>query len=422
MPHIPRDKTLDSTLSFARDGYLFIMNRCDRYRSDLFQTRLLLRKSICMRGEEAARLFYDEGRFERSGVAPARVQETLFGRRGVQGLDGAPHCRRKEMFLSLMSTEAIARLADLSAGQWRAYATKWAKQEQVVLLDEACEILCRAVCMWAGVPLVESDVSKRTRDFAAMIEAGAAVGPRHWRGRRARNRAEKWIGGLVEDVRTHQLAPAENCALHTITWHRDLQGQLLDKRIAAVELINVLRPTVAIAWYVTFAAVALHQYPQCRQRLLAAEEGYLECFVQEVRRFYPFFPAVAARTRKEFEWKGYRFPAGIRVLLDLYGTDHDARLWDRPDAFVPERFRQWNGSAFNFIPQGGGNHRTDHRCPGEWITIELMKVAAAFMSAGMQYEVPQQDLRISLSRIPAIPNSRFVIRNVRLPSTGGQSE
>lgn len=409
----PSDKTLDSTLPFARDGYLFVTKRCDRYRTDLFQTRLLLRKSICMRGEDAARLFYDEGRFERSGVAPVRVQETLFGRGGLQGSDGAAHRWRKEMFLSLMSAQAISRLGELSAMQWRAYAAKWEEQEQIVLLDEACEILCRAVCEWAGVPLAELEVTKRARDFAAMIDAGAAIGLRHWRGRWARNRAEKWIGGIVEDVRNHRLAPDEGSALHMIAFHRDRQGQLLNERIAAVELINVLRPTVAVAWYVTFAALALHQYPECRQRIAAAQEGYLECFVQEVRRFYPFFPVVAARTRHEFEWKGYRLPGRTRVLLDLYGTDHDTRLWDRPDAFVPERFRHWDGSAFNFIPQGGGSHRNGHRCPGEWITIELMKVAAEFLSARIQYEVPQQDLRISLSRIPALPNSRFLIRNVR---------
>src|SRR3546814_19660573 len=116
----PSDKTLDSTLPFARDGYLFVTKRCDRYRTDLFQTRLLLRKSICMRGEDAARLFYDEGRFERSGVAPVRVQETLFGRGGVQGSDGAAHRWRKEMFLSLMSAQAISRLGELSAKIGRA--------------------------------------------------------------------------------------------------------------------------------------------------------------------------------------------------------------------------------------------------------------------------------------------------------------
>src|SRR3546814_21096223 len=90
--------------------------------------------------------------------------------------------------------------------QWRAYAAKWEEQEQIVLLDEACEILCRAVCEWAGVPLAELEVTKRARDFAAMSDAGAAIGLRHWSGRWARNRAEKWIGGIAEEVRNHRLA------------------------------------------------------------------------------------------------------------------------------------------------------------------------------------------------------------------------
>src|SRR3546814_12288022 len=98
-----------------------------------------------------------------------------------------------------------------------------------------------------------------------------------------------------------------------------------------------------------------------------------------VRRFYPFFPAVAALVRREFEWRGYHFPSGRRVILDLYGTNHDARTWNASEAFRPERFREWDESPFNFIPQGGGDHNVNHRCPAEWITIRLMKQASEFL-------------------------------------------
>lgn len=414
MHEMPRDSVPDSTFSFARDGYLFITKRCATLGTDLFRSRLMLQPTIFMRGEGAARLFYDNEKFERAGVAPSRLKETLFGQGGVQGLDGTSHRCRKGMFLSLMSSERIASLAELSMEQWHRYAANWEHQNEVVLFDEVCEILCRAVCAWSGIPLLESKIRNRTNDFVAMIDAGAAFGPRHWRGRLARNRAEHWIESLVEDVRTHRLVVDEACALYAIAWHRDMSGELLDKRIAAVELINVVRPTVAVAWYVMFAAMALHQHTECRERLLMAEPDYLECFVQEVRRFYPFFPVVAARTRREFEWEGYRFPKGERVLLDLYGTNHDPRLWDGPDTFAPERFCQRNRSPFRFIPQGGGEYLDGHRCPGEWITVELMKVAVVFLSKSLQYNVPGQNLRIHLSRIPALPSSRFVIRNVRL--------
>ena len=72
-------------------------------------------------------------------------------------------------------------------------------------------------------------------------------------------------------------------------------------------------------------------------------------FVQEVRRFFPFFPAVAGRVRETFEWRGYRFDRGTHVMLDLHGTNHDSRVWREPDAFRPERFLQWDGSPSNLF-------------------------------------------------------------------------
>ncbi len=410
---IPRDALPDSTLAFAMRGYTFISQRCRRYRSDLFQTRLLFQKTICMLGEEAATIFYDNDRFERKGAAPPRLQATLVGRGGVQGLDGETHRRRKEMFMSLMTPGGIERLAEMSAAQWRAYGAKWQRMREVVLLHEAREILCRAVCAWAGVPLDEAEVKRRTGELAAMIDAAGGLGLRYWRGRQARKRAEKWIGALVEDVRNQKRATDEGSALHVIAWHRTSDGELLDIHTAAVEVLNVLRPTVAIARFIVFGALALHQHPQCREKIRAVKDDYLQLFVQEVRRFYPFFPAVAARVRTDFEWKGYAFPKGVHAILDLYGTDHDARIWERPEEFRPERFREWNGSAFNFIPQGGGDHFAGHRCAGEWITIELMKGALQFLSRSIEYDVPKQDLRVSLSRMPTMPKSEFVMTKVR---------
>lgn len=35
------------------------------------------------------------------------------------------------------------------------------------------------------------------------------------------------------------------------------------------------------------------------------------------------------------------------------------------------------------------------------------------LAAEMTYVVPRQDLRVDLSRVPAVPASRFVIRRVR---------
>jgi fatty-acid peroxygenase len=140
---------------------------------------------------------YERGR---SGAAPKRVQKTLFGVDAIQTMDSEAHIHRKLLFMSLMTPPHQKRLAELTTEQWQASISKWEGAEKVVLFDEAKGILCRIACDWAGVPLQESEVKMRADDFSAMVDAFGAVGPRHWKGRRARARAEEWIREVIENV------------------------------------------------------------------------------------------------------------------------------------------------------------------------------------------------------------------------------
>ncbi|MCL7460132.1 cytochrome P450 [Micromonospora echinofusca] len=412
MATIPTERSPDSSVAFLRDGYRFVGRRCDRHGTDIFQARLLLEPTICLRGRPAAELFYDPERFVRAGAMPKRAQRTLTGRGGVQGLDGTEHADRKAMFMSIMTPAAVRHLGQLFDDEWRARVPAWEAGGPVVLYDEIARMLTRTVCAWAGVPLAGSEVHRRTAELHAMIEGPAALGPSHWRGLWGRRRGERWMGQVVERERAGTLPAPEGSALRVIAEHRDDRGRLLPRRIAAVELLNVLRPTVAVDRFVVFAALALHDHPGWRQRVRESDEA-TGSFVQEVRRYYPFFPVAAARVRRSFDWQGYHFPRGRRVLLDLYGTNHHPGLWPEPERFLPERFTGWRGDPFALVPQGGGEHLTGHRCAGEWITIELMKRAVTNLTTTMRYDVPPQNLALSLRSMPALPPSGFLITNVR---------
>jgi len=226
-------------------------------------------------------------------------------------------------------------------------------------------------------------------------------------------RCERWTAGLIDEVRSGRLAPGEETALHVVAMHEDLSGNLLPPSIAAVELLNILRPTVAIARFVTFGGLALHEHAQCRQPIMDGDNDYLDRFVQEVRRFYPFFPFLAAYVRRDFDWNGYHFPQGRKVMLDLYGTNHDARMWHVPGEFRPQRFTAEEIGEFNFVPNGGGDYRLNHRCPGEWITVALMKQALHLLTTAISYQVPPQDLAVKVTQMPTLPTSAFIISDVR---------
>jgi len=413
MPEILRDPSFDSTLDVLREGYPFLLNRSSRFDSDIFQIRLMGMKAICLHGPEAAQLFYDPTHFIRTGAVPRRVQTTLMGLDAIQTRDNGEHRCRKEMFMSLMGEESRQRLLQLLAAQWQHYAQRWEQQKRVVLFKEVQEILCRATCTWAGVPLPEDEVRTRVRDFGAMVDGFGGVGPRHWRGKQARSRGEKWMRNVVRAIRAGELHPQEGTAAHTVAWHREPDGELFDVQMAAIELLNATRPIVAIATYITFAAMALHEYPPYRQMLRSQTEDYAELFVQEVRRYFPFTPFLGAIVRNDFMWHGFEFPKGTLVLLDVYGTNRDERWWQDPEVFWPDRFRQWQENAFDFIPQGGGDFLTGHRCAGEWITIDVLKQAVQFLNDGLTYNVPPQDLRYDLTRMPTLPASGFVLTDVR---------
>ena len=409
MDRMPRDERLEASFALKRDPYGFLSTRARELGSDVFTARILLRETICMTGPDAARLFYDSRYFERAGAAPSALQKTLFGRGGVQGLDGSDQALRKQLFLSIVPPSQVAELGERMVRAWRRAAESWRERKRVELYGELQEVLTRAVCAWAGVPLSERSAARRTRQLGALFDQAGAFGLGHLYARFARAASERWLADLIVAVRAEYFAVREGTALRRIADHRTSDGRLLDPRVAAVELLNVLRPTVAVSLFLVFVAHALHEHPEAADTLRAGRAGDADRFIQEVRRFYPFFPAVPARVRRDFHWRGYAFRAGTRVLLDLYGINHDPRVWGDPEVFRPARFRAGDPGPWAFVPQGGGDVRTGHRCPGEGIAVELMRRGLHFLLYELDYTVPDQDLRIDRTRLPALPRSRFLI-------------
>lgn len=411
---IPHEEGMDNTLKLLREGYLFILNRRYRLNCDVFETRLLGKKAICMGGKEAAEIFYDTEKFKREGAAPNRLQQTLFGKESIQSMDGESHRHRKDKFMSVMSSNNLTRLKEILNTQWEMATNKWGQEKQIVFYEEIQHLLCRTACEWAGVPVLETEWIPLANDLAAMYESPAAIGPDHWKGRMARNRVEKWLQEIVIKVRDGQIQPLASTALNQFSWHRQINGELLDVETVSVEVINILRPIVAISVFINFTLLALYHYPDEKKKLESDNDGQLNTmFIQEVRRFYPFFPFIAARVRQDFIWKNHLFEENTLTLLDLYGTNHDPKVWENPNVFTPQRFENWKGSPFGFIPQGGGDYFNGHRCAGEWVTMEVMKESLDYLVNKVVFDIPEQDLSYSMVSIPSIPKSNIIIENVK---------
>ena len=119
---------------------------------------------------------------------------------------------------------------------------------------------------------------------------------------------------------------------------------------------------------------------------MAAFDDVQARFEHELRRWYPFAPLLAGRLRKPLPWPGGRMRRGDFIVLDIVGTNRDPAIWDDPDEFRPERFLDEAGSVvepgvLDYVPHGGGDTRTGHRCPGEPSAAALLEVTLRRLSA-----------------------------------------
>ncbi|CAD7041693.1 cytochrome P450 [Pseudorhizobium endolithicum] len=409
---IPHDGAFDATWSLLREGYEFIPNRCSRLGSDIFRTRLMLRQAVCLQGPDAARFIYESPGLTRRGSMPQTTLRLLQDKGSVQQLDGEAHRHRKGLFIGLlMEPDTVATLEAIFREEWIGRLPEWERREWVSLFDEANLILTRSVCRWAGVPM--SDDRFATAALTRMVEYAGHMRPATLSSLWQRRRMEGHVRRCIEQVRKGDLCMGHSLPLRRIADFRDFSGAPLEPDIAAVETINILRPVVAVGRYIAFAALLLHRHPEWHQRFRDGDEKMLEGFAEEVRRISPFFPFVGARAVEEVEWRGYRFPSGQWFLLDLYGTLSDGRFFPRSEDFRPERAISWRDQDCTFIPQGAGSAPTTHRCPGEMITVGLIRQAVRLLCRSMDYNVPRQDLEVRMNRIPALPESGFTISGIK---------
>jgi len=402
---LPRDGAPDSTLALLREGYRFSPNRCARLQSDAFTARIMGRKAVCLTGPRGVRLLYGPEGLTRRGAMPPTVLRLLQDKASVQQLDGAAHRHRKALFMTLLVQEDAARvLADAFA---RAWAAQLLADGETCVLDSASDTLARVACDWAGFgPQISQDPDLRKALYQMSARAGS-VGPGMVGALMRRRRVERQLARALPDL-------PQGCPAQRVVAFRE-NGAPLPTDVAVVEILNLLRPIVAVGRYIAFAARRLAIDPEWRQSLAGAESAWIDQFCEEVRRTSPFFPLTGAVTTRPLTHEGLDLPQGQWVLADLWGTLQSPAAFPMPDDFHPSRQLGWRAPGDNFVPQGGGDAATTHRCPGERVTVALMAAAVRVLCGALRWDLPEQDLGVALNRMPAAPASGVLLARIREP-------
>jgi cytochrome P450 len=174
---------------------------------------------------------------------------------------------------------------------------------------------------------------------------------------------------------------------------RDEDGEPMTDGELRDELVTLLlagheTTATSVAW----AIERLVRHPDKLARLVAeidagddgGAESYMTAVVNETLRVRPVVPIVARMLTQVLEVDGYALPAGTRVTPSIYLTNRNARVYEHPAEFRPERFTQNGPETFAWIPFGGGIRR----CIGASFAQLEMRLMLATMLRDLHPSLP----------------------------------
>jgi cytochrome P450 len=116
--------------------------------------------------------------------------------------------------------------------------------------------------------------------------------------------------------------------------------------------------------------------------------SYLNAVVDETLRIRPINPETQRRLAKPWKLGEWQLPTGVTVCVNQVLLHFDPELWDRPEAFDPERFMGQPPSASIYAPFGGGNRR----CLGATFARYEAAIVLGTILREYEFELLDQDI------------------------------
>ncbi len=293
--------------------------------------------------------------------------------------------------------QAMVAYADQMRRDWRDGAT----------LDLSHEMM-RLTLSIAGKTLFDVDVQSRAGEvgramndvmesfwitmtpFAGAIEH-LPIGPMH-RAKVARRRLDALIYGMIEERRTTARDRGDLLSMLILAQDEDDGSRMTDKQVRDEAMTIFLAGHETTANALTWTWYLLSQSPETEARLFAEVDRVLggrlptigdlpalplvERVVTEAMRLYPPAWVVGRRAIHPYTIGDYVAPARSIFLMSQWVVHRDARFYDQPDCFRPERWTPEFKMAlpkFAYFPFGGG----PRQCIGEsFAWMELVLVVA----------------------------------------------
>ncbi|KAK8943007.1 Premnaspirodiene oxygenase [Platanthera zijinensis] len=120
---------------------------------------------------------------------------------------------------------------------------------------------------------------------------------------------------------------------------------------------------------------------------------YLQMVIKETLRLHPPVPLLLFRENQEIcKVMEYEIPLKTTVMINMWAITRDAKYWDDPNIFWPERFEastvDFRGSHFEFAPFGAGRRM----CPGMQFGLSTVELVLAYLLYYFDWQCLEKEL------------------------------
>lgn len=323
------------------------------------------------------------------GLLTANGDDWRRARRLIQPAFARP---RLAAYADVMVEHAARLAADWRAGEVRDLAS-----EMVAL---TLGIVCETLFGQAATPQADAigAAMDQVQDSLTALDLLPAwvPTPLHRRTERARRVLDDAVLGLVRDRRA--AGGGGDDLLGALVAAADEEGAI-DDRLLRDQLVTLFlagheTTSLALTWAIQLLVANPEAMATLRAesaRVLGARAAtladlealpYLGQVLDETMRLYPPAYAIPRLARAEAEIGGYRLEPGAEIIVWVYHLQRDARWFDDPNAFRPERFAADAGGLAHpqaYMPFGAGQRA----CIGRHFALfEAKLVLATLLQRG----------------------------------------
>jgi cytochrome P450 len=429
LPPGPRTPALWQTYQFVTNPGAYTRRIKDEY-GDIATFHALIGRGVAVFEASLAREVFaaPPDTFETSSLL-----ESLFGSTAVIAASGEPHKKLRKLlnprfhgqqvkaFLTAMQRAIRQRFDAFERAAKTGETLVMTDVSQAMALDVIIETVFGAGDIDRA--LARSVLLGTIRGFTPSIVGGRTFHkpwfPPWRRFVRSRDAFDRWVASVVRERRARADGALGDDVLGILLSARYDDGSPMTDTEVRDQLFSLLlagheTSAIAMAWCVYYLlrnpgalarlraeidALGPHAGPEAITKL-----RYLDAVVSEGLRIEPIVTDVLRVCREPFTIAGrWTVPRGHVVAVMIASILRDARVFEDPDAFRPERFLEKKFSAAEFLPFGGGARR----CLG-----------AAFAEAELAIALAEIVSRWELQLATAEPE-RAIRRNVTMGPKNG---